>query len=101
MPVKFSVVTAKTNIEQPFPSPPSEETVMYTFTNYILTGKMVSQESVVSEDGLERTYTVTFVSKEALNEYLDDKFLDENHRSERTAFCDEHGLTKVRTIVLE
>jgi glucokinase len=101
MPVKLSVVTAKTNLEQTFPMPPSEETVMYTFTNYILTGKMVSQESVVSDDGLERTYSVIFVSEEALNEYLEDKFLDENHRSERTAFCVEHGLTKTRSITID
>jgi glucokinase len=100
MTAKLSVVTTKNNLEQTFPLPPSEETVMYTFTNYILTGKMVSQESVVSDDGLARTYSVIFSSEAALNEYLEDKFIDENHRTERSAFCIEHGLTKTRTIEL-
>jgi len=101
MTVKLSVVTTKTNLEQAFPPPPSEETVMHTFTNYILTGKIVSQESVLSDDGLSRTYSVIFSSEAALTEYLADKFIDENHRAERSAFCVEHGLTKVRTITQE
>jgi hypothetical protein len=98
MPVKLDVVTSKTTFEQSFPMPPSEETVMYIFTNYILTGKIISQESTVSDDGLHRTHSVEFVSEEALNDYLGDQFLDENHRSERTAFCKAQGLTKARSI---
>lgn len=101
MTVKLSVVTTKTNLEQTFPLPPSEETVMYTFTNYILTGKMVSQETVVSDDGLARTYSVIFSSEAALNEYLGDKFIDENHRTVQSAFCTAHGLTKIRTVTQE
>ena len=101
MSVTLNVVTIKTNLEQPFPPPPSEETVMYTFTNYVLTGKIVSQESVVSENGLERTYSVVLVSQEALDEYLADAFIDENHRAERNKWCEDNGLTKVGNVITE
>lgn len=101
MSVTLHVVTTKTNLEQSFPPPPSEETVMYTFTNYILTGKIVSQESTVSENGLDRTYSVILVSQEALDEYLEDAFLNENHRAERNKFCEDNGLTKVRSVTTE
>lgn len=101
MPVKLNVVTTKLNLEQSFPLPPTEEVVTYTFTNYILTGKMVSQDTIVSDDGLIRTYSVVFSSKSTMDEFLADKFINENHRAVQSSFCTEHGLTKTRIITQE
>ena len=69
-------------------------------TYYFQTGKMWPPEITMSEDELEMSVTVYFLSEEVAREWKYHPFVIEHLHTPQEAYCAEHGIELLPTITI-
>jgi hypothetical protein len=73
----------------------SDETRLHIRNNYIVTGKIVHSEEVISEDGLSMTITAIFQNEATYNEWMNDTIITEQLRGVGNSYREANGISSV------
>lgn len=88
--IKHTLITTRPNLEVSW-YPISEEFNLFREENFILTGKIISREDVLSDDQLIRTITTNFRDLESYTEFIND-IRAINMQQDRNAYNKENGM---------
>ena len=88
------------NTSVDFYVPKNSELLQWLSTNYFQTGKMWPPEVSISEDGLEMSITIHFLSEEVAREWKYNPYVIENLHTPQEAYCAANGINLLPTITL-
>jgi hypothetical protein len=88
------------NTSVDFYRPTNPELLEWLSTNYFQTGKMWPPEIVISDDGLEMSATVYFLSEDVAREWKYNPYVVEHLHTPQEAYCAENGIELLPTITI-
>ncbi len=66
----------------------------YMWENYMSTGKLITIDNTLSEDGLSLVNTTIWDSEASAIQFKDDPVVVQNLFNEQTIYCDANGITQ-------
>jgi hypothetical protein len=88
------------NTSVDFYRPTNPELLAWLSTNYFQTGKMLPPEASISEDELELSVTVSFLSEEVAREWKYNPYVVEHLHTPQETYCAEQGIQLLPTITI-